>query len=218
MQNKDYLPNTGIEIQQRNDMFRMNTDTKLLGQFMKIKHTDKVLDLGCNNGALMLYASLHQPEFIYGIDLFEEALELARINLDENGIQNYELILGDASEAKLPCVDVIVCNPPYFKTADEHRKNDNPYRAAARHEGTLTLERLMKVCERALSDHGHLFMVHRPLRITEIFAEALKGSLRPRTMCLVYDQNKDEAVSVLLEFHKNYKGDLHVLQPITITR
>ena len=135
-----------------------------------------------------------------------------------NGIEHFELICGDASKLKLPEVDVIVCNPPYFKTVDEQRKNDNPYRAAARHEGSLTLDRLMSVCEKSLSDHGHLFLVHRPLRLTEIFEEALKTSLRPRTMCLVYDQNKEEAVSVLLEFHKNYKGDLHVLKPIVIER
>ncbi len=219
MQNrKDYLNGTQLVITQHPDMFRMNTDSKLLGQFMKIRKSDRVLDLGCNNGVLMLYASLFEPKFLYGIDLFEEALQLAEFNLKDNGIENFELICGDASLVKLPEVDVIVCNPPYFKTVDEHRKNDNPYRAAARHEGTLTLERLMKVCEKTLSDTGHLFLVHRPLRITEIFEEALKTSLRPRTMCLVYDQNKDEAVSVLLEFHKNYKGDLHVQKPILIER
>lgn len=219
MQNrKDYLPGTQLVIEQHPQMFRMNTDSKLLGQFMKVKKTDRVLDLGCNNGVLMLYASLHQPKFIYGVDLFEEALDLAKKNLIDNGILNFKLICADAAEAPLPQADVIVCNPPYFKTVEEHRKNDNPYRAAARHEGSLTLDRLMSVCEKTLSDHGHLFMVHRPLRITEIFEEASKTTLRPRSMCLVYDQNKAEAVSVLLEFHKNYKGDLHVLKPIVIER
>ncbi len=219
MQNKkDYLPGTELMIEQHADMFRMNTDSKLLGQFMKVKKNDRVLDLGCNNGVLMLYASLHQPKFLYGVDLFEQALELAEKNLKDNGIHNFELICADAADAKLPQVDVVVCNPPYFKTVDEQRKNDNPYRAAARHEGSLTLEKLMIACDKALSDHGHLFLVHRPLRITEIFSEALKTSLRPRTMCLVFDENKEEAVSVLLEFHKNYKGDLHVLKPITIKR
>lgn len=219
MQNKkDYLFGTDLVITQHPQMFRMNTDSKLLGQFMKIKKNDRVLDLGCNNGVLMLYASLHNPQFLYGVDLFEEALQLAEMNLLDNGIEHFELICGDASKLKLPEVDVIVCNPPYFKTVDEQQKNDNPYRAAARHEGSLTLDRLMSVCEKSLSDHGHLFLVHRPLRLTEIFEEALKTSLRPRTMCLVYDQNKEEAVSVLLEFHKNYKGDLHVLKPIVIER
>ena len=204
MQSKsDYLPNTNLLIKQHPEMFRMNTDSKLLGQFMKVKKSDTVLDLGCNNGVLMMYASLHEPKHLYGVDLFEEALDLAKENLEANGITNF---------------DVIVCNPPYFKTGEEHRKKDNPYRAAARHEGSLTLDKLMSVCEKTLSDHGHLFLVHRPLRITEIFTEALKTSLRPRTMCLVYDVNKEEAVSVLLEFHKNYKGDLHVLKPITIER
>ena len=132
MQSKsDYLPNTNLLIKQHPEMFRMNTDSKLLGQFMKIKKSDTVLDLGCNNGVLMMYASLHEPKHLYGVDLFEEALNLAKENLEANGITNFDLIQGDATEVKLPNVDVIVCNPPYFKTVDEHRKNDNPYRAAA---------------------------------------------------------------------------------------
>ena len=43
MQNKkDYLFGTDLVITQHPQMFRMNTDSKLLGQFMKIKKNDRV--------------------------------------------------------------------------------------------------------------------------------------------------------------------------------
>ena len=42
----DYLPGTQIYLHQRKDMFRMNTDTALLGNFMKVKEDESVLDIG----------------------------------------------------------------------------------------------------------------------------------------------------------------------------
>ena len=43
----DYLPGTDIYLHQRKDMFRMNTDTALLGYFMKVKENECVMDIGC---------------------------------------------------------------------------------------------------------------------------------------------------------------------------
>ena len=73
----DYLPNTHIYLQQKEDMFRINTDTHLLGNFMKINKQDRVLDIGCNNGALLLYASQYTNKLV-GIDILPEAIELAK--------------------------------------------------------------------------------------------------------------------------------------------
>ena len=49
----DYLPDTNIYLKQRKDMFRVNTDTHLLGNFMLVKKNESVLDIGTNNGALL---------------------------------------------------------------------------------------------------------------------------------------------------------------------
>ena len=40
-------------------MFCINTDTTVLGEFLNIYRNDTVLDMGTNNGALMIYASFH---------------------------------------------------------------------------------------------------------------------------------------------------------------
>ena len=75
----DYLPNhIDIKIYQHKKMFRINTDTCLLGEFLDFKDDLSVLDIGTNNGALLLYSSLLKPKNIVGIDLNNEALEITK--------------------------------------------------------------------------------------------------------------------------------------------
>ena len=67
---KDYLPgHKEIIVYQDDTMFRMNTDTEVLGNFLNIHKNDTVLDMGTNQGALMLYASLFNPKKIIGLEI-----------------------------------------------------------------------------------------------------------------------------------------------------
>jgi tRNA1(Val) A37 N6-methylase TrmN6 len=75
----DYLPNhPNIKIYQHKKMFRINTDTALLGEFLDFEPNLDILDIGTNNGALLLYSSLLKPKNIVGIDINNEALEIAK--------------------------------------------------------------------------------------------------------------------------------------------
>ncbi len=215
---RDYLAGTEIYLRQRKDMFRCNTDTALLGQFLRVKEQETLMDIGCNNGALMLYASLQHPAHLIGVDLFEEAIALAKENLEDNGILNYTLYTGDATVLALPTVEVIVSNPPYFDTPQQGHRNENEFLRAARHEGTLTLASLFDLVRRNLKENGRFYLVHRAMRLTDIFFEAAASGLRAKTMQLVYDEDREEATAVLLEFAKGYEGPLHVLKPKTIHR
>ena len=97
-------------------MFCINTDTMVLGEFLEIKKTDTVIDIGTNTGALMLYINMHSPKKIIGIDINEKALEIAKKNMEINNVKNYELIHADGNTFKYhEEADVIVFNPPYFK-------------------------------------------------------------------------------------------------------
>ena len=53
MRTLDYLPNTDIYLYQDKDMFRINSDTRYLGEFLNIKKEESILDIGTNNGALL---------------------------------------------------------------------------------------------------------------------------------------------------------------------
>ena len=97
----DYIAGTDIHLWQRKDMFRINTDTAQLARFMKIRKGERVLDVGTNNGALLLAAAADEPSFLCGVDIQEEACELARFNMQEHGITNAEIRCEDFSASTL---------------------------------------------------------------------------------------------------------------------
>lgn len=51
-----------LKIYQDTDMFLINTDTTVLGEFVEVYKNDTVLDMGTNTGALLLYASRFNPK------------------------------------------------------------------------------------------------------------------------------------------------------------
>ena len=71
MKQLDYLYNSDIKIYQDDDMFKMNSDTRNLGEFLSFNKNDyTILDVGCNNGALLLYAfKRKKAKHYYGVDL-----------------------------------------------------------------------------------------------------------------------------------------------------
>lgn len=215
---KDYLPkHENIIIYQDDEMFRINTDTMVLGEFIDIKKTDTVLDMGTNNGALMIYASFHNPKKIIGLDINQKALELAKLNLDTNNITNYELICDDIVTYKQEEVDVIICNPPYFKTKDEVLC-DNLYKRIAKHESHLTLEALISSIRRNLKNYGTLYFLFLSSRLQEVINEFKKNKLRIKKMKFVYDLNKEFSNVVLIKAVKGGNMGMVVEKPIIIDR
>lgn len=214
----DYIHGTDIYLYQRKDMFRTNTDTALLAQFMQIHEGDRVLDIGTNNGALLLAASKYHPSFLFGIEIQEEAVKLAQYNMIYHQIYNYEIMCGDVCEMALPKVHVVVCNPPYFKMHEQSNVNVSHSLKTARHEVFLPLHVLAEKMGGALDTKGRAYIVHRANRIGDILATFQQARLQVRTLQFVYDQNKTEAISVLIEFVKDGNVNCHVLPPQIITR
>lgn len=216
----DYLPkHEDIKIYQDDTMFCINTDTMALGEFLEVYRFDTILDIGTNTGALMLYASLFKPHKIIGLEINEKALVLAKKNMKINNISNYELINADALTYKGEEVDVIVCNPPYFKTKDDE-KGKNEYKALAKHEGEMNLNNLMQTIRRNLKNHGTLFMLYQTSRLSEVIAELKTNKMTVKKLKFVYDSNDSKEYSnvVLIKARKGVKDGLVVEKPLFIER
>ena len=198
-------------------MFRINTDTECLGGFLKCHKKDLVYDFGCNNGALMLYASLFNPKKIVGFDINQDALALAKENLDNNHVTNYELVHADLKTLNTELADVIICNPPYFKT-DEDNYCLNDYKKIAKHEFLINLDELVSSISRNLKDNGTLYFLFLSSRIEEVFATFKKYNLQIKELKFIYDENKEYSFVFMLEARKNMKSNCHVLKPIVIKR
>lgn len=213
----DYLPNRpDIKLYQDHSMICINTDTMVLGEFLEVYRYDTVLDIGTNNGSLLLYANRWNPKKLIGVDINSRALELAKKNLELNEITNYELINCDAKALRIDPVDVVVCNPPYFKqTLDS--KNSNQDIALAKHDDSLPLDALIKSIVSNLKDNGKLFFVYQSSRIQEVIDAFTKYHLNIKIMQFVYNVNKENSNIVLLKAVKGGKSGMEVKKPLMIS-
>ncbi len=215
----DHLPkHEDIKIYQDDEMFCINTDTMVLGEFLEVYKHDVVLDIGTNTGALMLYASLFNPRRLVGIDINEKALELAKKNMELNNVQNYELIHADGNTFRLDEeVDVVIFNPPYFKTPSKDLGN-NEYLALAKHEDNFSLESMVNCINRNLRNMGTVYFLFQTSRLNEVIKLFNNKKLIIKKMKFVYDVNKDFSNVVLIKAVKGAKEGLVVEKPVIIDR
>lgn len=212
----DYLPNyENIKLYQDKDMICINTDTMVLGEFLEVKRKETILDIGTNNGSLLLYASRFNPTKLIGIDINNEALELAKKNLDLNNITKYELHNVDARSYRNTPVDVIVCNPPYFKMTKDS-KNSSSFMVLAKHEDSLPLEDLVNTISKNLKDQGKLFFLYQSSRLQELIEMFTKYKLKIKLLTPVYNVNKNNSNVVLIKATKGGNLGLEITKPIII--
>lgn len=217
MKKLDYLYESDIGIYQDDDMFKMNSDTRHLGEFISLKKNEyTILDVGCNNGALLLYAMKQKPaKFYYGVDINQKALHLAKENLEMNGIENYSLYCSDFINLKMEQVDYIVSNPPYF---DGDHVSANEDKKRARFAVYLPIEDLIKNAKRLLKDRGSLFLVYPSFKLPQVIALLDQYKFGVTRLQFVHDQNKNESIVFLLEARKGMKHYSKVEFPIINNR
>ena len=215
----DYLPNReGVKLYQDDEMFCINTDTMVLGEFLEVYRNDVVLEIGTNNGALLLYASRFNPRRLIGIDINERALELAKKNIELNNIKNCEVIYADGNVYRCDEeADVIIFNPPYFKTPS-HDKGNNEYLALAKHEDNFPLESMINCISRNLKNNGTLYFLFQTSRLNEVLKLLTKKNIIVKKMKFVYDVNKEFSNVVLIKAVKGAKEGVVVEKPIIIDR
>lgn len=209
---RDYLNGTPYTLYQKEGMYHFNSDTELLGRFIEVKHSDTVLDIGCAGGALLMYANMHAPASLTGIDLFEEVIEQARENLAFNSVEA-ELITTRVQDFKGRQFSLILCNPPYFKTVNPELINENPVLAAARHEKYLSTDDLFASAARLMKDGGRFMMVHRASRINDLFETAALYGLRCTRMKIAYETEGRRAKSVAMEFRRTKQAEIRIEPP-----
>ena len=203
----DYLQNhPDYKVVQHEDMYHFNTDTCLLGEFIKINKGDKVLDVGTNNGALLVFI-INKGGIACGIEINKQALEIAKLTLKENNFeatlinQDFKTYLANEK------YDVIVSNPPYFSSKEEKQKNQNEHLKIARHEEMLDLKSLCVSIANNLKEDGKVYLVHRPNRLDDIEKNLNEVGLYINEYQLVFDYRKKEAKSLLIKasFNKDLK-------------
>ena len=91
----------------------------------RLKSGETVLDLGSGGGADVFLAArcVGPTGKVYGLDMSDEMLALARENQKEAGIENVEFLKGEIEDIPLPegCVDAVVSNCVINLSMDKSR-------------------------------------------------------------------------------------------------
>ena len=207
-------------IYQNDDYFAFSLDSVLLANFVTIKLSDKkIIDFCCGNGPIPMLMSFRTKARIFGVELQKEIYDMGYDSICENKMDNQiELInvdvknISDIFESE--SMDIVTCNPPYFKYKDDSLVNDNDIKTIARHEVMLNLEDVIKNARYILKNGGTFAMVHRPDRMIEIINIMQKYGIEPKRIRLVYPKIGKDANILLIEGIKNGKTGLKVLSPL----
>ena len=112
-------------------------------------------------------------------------------------------VLKDLKLSDLPKpVDVVLCNPPYFKVDNKSKINEKREIAISRHEIEATLDDIVSKASELLKDKGRLYMVHLASRSAELVSVCSKNKLEVKRMKFIFNGDK-EAYLVLIEAVKN---------------
>ncbi|MDR2121508.1 MAG: methyltransferase [Flavobacteriaceae bacterium] len=142
-------------VKQSSSVFKIGTDSVLLGCLADISDARSILDIGTGTGVLSLICAQKNPQAqITAIDSEKDACCLAGENIENSPFSsNISLIHSDLQNFT-PCkqFDYIICNPPYFKVSEQlHRKH-----SIARQQLKLDYFSLVKKSKLLLSEKGKI--------------------------------------------------------------
>jgi len=129
------------------------------------EHTRRVLDLCTGNGSLAVLAALAYPEVsVDAADLSDEALEVARLNVNRHGLTHrIQLLQSNGLQALTGPYDLVLCNPPYVNAASmaalPAEYLAEPHLAlAGGSDGMDFVRQLLRDLPQHLSEHGVLIL------------------------------------------------------------
>ena len=211
----------GYEIIQNPEYFCFGMDAILLSHYVNMMGDKRVLDLGSGNGIIpVMLAALTKSTYIRGLEIQPYNVDLASRSIEHNNIiDRAQVIQGDIRDAsklfEASSFDIVVTNPPYMKSV-AGVKNESDARTIARHEVLCSLEDVISAASAVLKTNGRFYMVHRPLRLVEIFSLMRNYHLEPKRMQLVYPYVDKEPNMVLIEGIKGAKPEMRVDKPLIV--
>lgn len=219
----DQLFSTDIKIIQNREVFSYSIDSVLLSRFPKYPQKNAlIVDLCSGNGAVALFASSQTKSQIVAVELQERLADMAQRSVMLNQLGQQVQVIHDDLKNLLDHVprsqvDLIVCNPPYFKNQETSKKNLSEHYLLARHEITTNLDEICQISQQALKSNGRLALVHRPDRFLDIIDTLKKYKLAPKRVQFVYPKLGKEANMLLIEAIKDGSLDgFKILPPLIV--
>lgn len=213
-----------ITINVSND-HRFGTDAFLLADFAAPLPTQTVCDLcsGCGVIPLFFCRGERAPQRIYAVEIQMEAVELIRLSVRENGLEDRVIpIQADLCDKETLTqlvprekMDMVTVNPPYYRENSGKERLSQAQRLA-RHEIACDLEKVIEAADVLLKYGGTLKMCHLPERLAEVFFLMQRQKIEPKRLTLVYNKAEEKPWLALIEGKKGGKTGLVIEKPLVM--
>ncbi len=219
----DTLIDGELRLYQSRAGYRFSLDALLLAHFVTVKRREKIVELGCGNGAVTLLLShLHSTAALTGLEVQPAMAERARRSVALNGLDDrVTIVTGDLREIAAFLApsshEVVVSNPP-FRKPSSGRISPNREKQLARHEIAGRLEDFLSAAAHVLGPKGRLALIYSAERAVELLAGLRGAGLEPKRLRWVHSFAEDAALLVLVEAVKGGRSGVAVLAPLVIYR
>ena len=204
------------------DDHRFGTDAFLLAYYAGVRPDQVVCDLCTGCGIIpLIFCKNVMPRLVYAIDIQEEAIDLLKMSVEKNSLQNTVApILTDLRELDqrylaFESVDVVTANPPYMTSGSGFEKMSRP-QAIARHELMCTVDDVCKAAGKLLKYGGLLKMCHRPERLADVINSMRENKIEPKSITFVHNSILDKPWLFLITGKKGAKSGMIVEKPMIL--
>ncbi|MDP2176348.1 MAG: methyltransferase [Bacteroidota bacterium] len=167
---------------------KVTTDACLLGAVANYTNPKSIIDIGCGSGVIALMLAQKYPlAEVTAIDIDENAIENARINIDNSKFSNhFNLIIGDfLSYNFIHKSDLLVCNPPYFSN---HLQNQNSDKRIAIHNLSLDFDLLIQKVVTLMHQKSCFWVILPPYEMQCFIKKANSNSLNIQSILTIFNQ------------------------------
>lgn len=204
----DDLQYKGLSLYQYPSLYCFTSDAVLLANLAKVRKGDVVADFGTGSGIIaVLIAAKTCASKIYALEKQRIMCGLARKNVTHNGFDGkIEVVEGDIAQADVllgkESVNVVVCNPPYFKKGSGAEREREEV-ALSRHESSCDLKGIVFSAAKVLKWGGAFYLVHKVERMAEAIGYMHECALEVKKLTLVCPKADREADVFIAEARKH---------------
>lgn len=183
---------------------KVGTDGVLLGAWVDVTDSKKVLDVGTGSGLIALMVAQRNTRCIIdAIDVDSDAVVQTEINVRKSPfnqrINCKRISVQDLARNCNQKYDTIVSNPPFFA---QSLKSPDSRRTMARHTDSLSVDELVRAASLLLSDNGYFSVIY-PYGVKEIIlGEAARAGLYPLRIMNILPTPISIPKRVMIEFGK----------------
>ena len=209
----------GIRLRQPTRGYRAGLDAALRAAACDASPGQRVIDVGCGVGAVMLAAAVRRPGAAFlGIERDPAALTLAGDNIADNGLaERVGAVAGDVATpfstlGRAP-FDAALANPPFFDDPSALRGPGDAKRAAWIADDGVAGWAAFLI--KAVREGGTITLIHRADRLAHLLA-ALGGKTGSFQIRPVHPFADSPAKRVILRAVKTGRAPLRLLPPLIL--